>query len=164
VFSRFGVMFFADPERAFSNLREALRPGGRASFVCWRPLVDNHWFAEPLRALVTVVTPPPPPPPGAPGPFSLGDPDRVRGILGAAGFDRIDIASHDRELRVGADLDEAVSFSLSMGPASRLLAEADAAQRARAQEVVRAALAPYAGGGGVVLTGAIWLVAARNPA
>ncbi len=29
VFSRFGVMFFADPVAAFTNLRKALRPGGR---------------------------------------------------------------------------------------------------------------------------------------
>src|SRR5215475_15756221 len=29
LFSRFGVMFFAEPARAFANLRAALKPGGR---------------------------------------------------------------------------------------------------------------------------------------
>ena len=30
-FSRFGVMFFADPPAAFANIRRALKPGGRAA-------------------------------------------------------------------------------------------------------------------------------------
>ena len=36
LFSRFGVMFFADPVAAFANIRKALKPGGRLAFVCWR--------------------------------------------------------------------------------------------------------------------------------
>jgi ubiquinone/menaquinone biosynthesis C-methylase UbiE len=34
-FSRFGVMFFADPVAAFANLRAALKPSGRLVFVCF---------------------------------------------------------------------------------------------------------------------------------
>src|SRR5215472_2223386 len=36
--SRFGVMFFADPAAAFSNLIAAARPGGRLCFACWGAL------------------------------------------------------------------------------------------------------------------------------
>ena len=36
VFSRFGVMFFADPAAAFANILKSLKPGGRLGFVCWR--------------------------------------------------------------------------------------------------------------------------------
>ena len=35
LFSRFGVMFFSDPEAAFENLRKALKTTGRMVFVCW---------------------------------------------------------------------------------------------------------------------------------
>ena len=35
-FSRFGVMFFADPARSFANLARGLKSGGRLAFVCWR--------------------------------------------------------------------------------------------------------------------------------
>ncbi|MFM8754728.1 MAG: class I SAM-dependent methyltransferase, partial [Phenylobacterium sp.] len=49
VFSRFGVMFFADPPAAFANLRRALRPGGRLGFVCWRPLAENLWMRLPAE-------------------------------------------------------------------------------------------------------------------
>jgi len=40
-FSRFGIMFFADPAAAFANLRAALGPGGRLGFVCWQAVQDN---------------------------------------------------------------------------------------------------------------------------
>jgi len=36
VFSRFGVMFFADPFAAFANIHKAVAPKGRLAFVCWR--------------------------------------------------------------------------------------------------------------------------------
>ena len=35
-FSRFGVMFFADPVAAFINIRRSLKRNGRLAFVCWR--------------------------------------------------------------------------------------------------------------------------------
>jgi ubiquinone/menaquinone biosynthesis C-methylase UbiE len=35
VFSRFGIMFFDDPEAVFGNFRKAMRLGSRLSFVCW---------------------------------------------------------------------------------------------------------------------------------
>jgi SAM-dependent methyltransferase len=162
-YSRFGVMFFADPTRAFANLRGALRRGGRVSFACWRPFPENPWMTVPYAALATFLTPPPPPPPGAPGPFSLGDPDRLRGILVGAGFERIELAPHDGELALGRSLDDAMVFALSAGPASRLLEGATAADRARAERAVRDALAPHARQGTVALAGAIWLVRARNP-
>jgi SAM-dependent methyltransferase len=162
-YSRFGVMFFADPTQAFANLRGALVRGGRVSFACWRALPENPWVTVPLAALTTFLTPPPPPPPGAPGPFSFGDPDRVRGILADAGFERIELAPHDADLALGSTLDEAVAFTLSAGPASRLLVDATPDDRVRAQQVVRDAFAPHARGGAVALAGAIWLVRARNP-
>jgi len=162
-YSRFGVMFFAEPRGAFANLRGALRAGGRVSFACWRAMPENPWVTVPFAALATVLTPPPPPAPGAPGPFAFGDPDRVRAILADAGFAQIELAPHTGELALGASLDDAVQFAINAGPASRLLDGATAADRARAERAVRDALAPHARGGPVALPGAIWLVRARNP-
>ena len=51
IYSRFGTMFFPDPEAAFTNLRRTLRPGGRLAFVCWRSLEENPWAHEPRRAV-----------------------------------------------------------------------------------------------------------------
>ena len=49
-FSRFGVMFFSDPEGAFTNIRRSLKPGGRLVFICWRSLAENPWMQAPLAS------------------------------------------------------------------------------------------------------------------
>ena len=35
-FSRFGVMFFPEPDRAFAHIRQSLVDGGRFGFVCFQ--------------------------------------------------------------------------------------------------------------------------------
>ena len=80
-FSRFGVMFFADPTAAFINIRRSLRPNGRLAFVCWRALEENPLDILPLRAASAHLPPQPAHDPDAPGPFAFANPARVRGIL-----------------------------------------------------------------------------------
>jgi SAM-dependent methyltransferase len=88
--SQFGVMFFADPAAAFTNIRAHLRPGARLAFACWQPAAKNAWYPGPVLAKYA----PPPPPVGdggpAPGPFAFGDPAYVAGILARAGFDSVE--------------------------------------------------------------------------
>jgi ubiquinone/menaquinone biosynthesis C-methylase UbiE len=51
LFSRFGVMFFADPVLSFANMRRAMRPTGRLAFACWREPRENPWMMTPLQAV-----------------------------------------------------------------------------------------------------------------
>lgn len=44
VISRYGVMFFADPVAAFTNIGKSLRPGGRMAFVCGAEAEGNEWL------------------------------------------------------------------------------------------------------------------------
>jgi SAM-dependent methyltransferase len=161
LFSRFGVMFFADPRAAFSNLRKALVPGGRLSFVCWRALAENEWMAVPLAAVSTVV-PPAPSQPDAPGPFAFADAGRVRSILEGSGFAQVATTPFDYSMSLGdgRGVDAAVAESVSLGPAARMLKDADAGTKARAEAAVRAALTPYARGSEVRLRAAAWIVTA----
>lgn len=163
VFSRFGVMFFADPRAAFANLRRALAPAGRLAFVCWQALKKNPWMAVPLAAAAQHVALPPPPAPDAPGPFSLADPARVEGILAGAGFAQIVLESIEGELTLGGttDLDEAAAFLIQLGPTSALLRDADDTTRARVTAAIRDAIAPYHGAAGVRMGSAFWVVTAR---
>lgn len=160
LFSRFGVMFFADPAAAFTNLRKALRPGGRLAFVCWRPMRENQWMLLPMMAaLQHVPAAPPPADPFAPGPFAFADPDRVRGILTAAGFSNVRIEAHDTRIG-GNGLEEAVELSLRVGPLGMLLRE-HPDQRGPVTQSLRAALEPHAGPSGVYLSAAVWIVTAN---
>jgi SAM-dependent methyltransferase len=164
-FSRFGVMFFADPVAAFRNVRSALRPGGRLVFACWRPVKENPWVLVPMAAAAPLLTLPPPPPEGAPGPFAFGDAERVRGILAAAGFEGIAFEPADVPMTPGGgDLDEAADTFLHVGPLASVLREANAGEALREQVrgAVRKAFEPHLRGGRVELGSAIWLVQARR--
>ena len=163
VFSRFGVMFFADPVAAFANVRRALRPGGRLAFVCWQALPLNPWMAIPLGAVAQHLPLPPPPAPDAPGPFAFADGDRVGRILRDAGYADVELEPVADHLTVGgtASLDEAARFLITLGPAAALLAGADDAVRARVADAVRAAIAPHHGPHGVRMPAAAWIVRAR---
>lgn len=168
LFSRFGVMFFDDPAAAFAHLRHALNPGGRLAFVCWRSAAENDWVRLPMDAIRQIVPPPLPPEPEAPGPFSFGDPDRVRRILTEAGFSDIAVRPHDHIIPFGAGatragaVNDAVEMAFEVGPLSRVLADQPDAVRSRAAAAVRAAFAAKPGERSVLIDGAAWIVTARN--
>src|SRR5258708_22029865 len=106
LYSRFGVMFFADVRAAFANLRRALRPGGRLAFVCWQEMARNPWADVPLRAVMRLLPETALPEllrPGLPGPFSMADAAQVRGVLTDAGFADVTIEPWEQaENRGGA--------------------------------------------------------------
>lgn len=162
VFSRFGVMFFADPTAAFANIRKALKPGGRLAFVCWRPLAQNAWMLVPMAAaLPHLGAPPPPPDPLAPGPFAFADADRVRDILTAAGFTHVDLIPHDEKIGAG-DADQATAVALKVGPLGALLREQPDKQPL-VIDAIRAALTEHLTPEGVRLDSATWIVTATAP-
>ncbi len=165
VFSRFGVMFFADPAHSFANLRRALKPGGRLVFACWREAKKNLWAIAPLREAKRHTPPLPETGPEDPGPFSFGDEARVRRILHAAGFADVSLTAHDLkiDIAIGRGLDSAVETAMSAGPTSRLLADESEAVRAAAEADIRKMLATHLVGDSVPLDGAIWVVTAKNP-
>ena len=165
VASRFGVMFFADPAQAFANLRKGMKPGGRVAFASWRPARANPWMIVPLRAAAKHAPPLPELGPEDPGPFAFADDNRVRRVLGEAGFVDIELSPHEFELDVagGRGVDVAVEAALSIGPTSRMLKQQSEEVRAAAAAAIRAALTAHAVGDRVPLGAAVWFVTAKNP-
>ena len=126
--SQFGVMFFEDPVAAFSNVRAALKPGGRLAFACWQAGAKNDWCTFPVLAKFA------PAPSGsresprpAPGPFAFGDARYVRRILTSAGF--TEIARRARRLVANVPMDSVADEGMisGMGIAPERLDEARAA-------------------------------------
>jgi SAM-dependent methyltransferase len=167
LFSRFGVMFFADAPRAFAHLRGALRPHGRMVFVCWQSLMKNPWAAVPFEAVADILGRPDPQPEDAPGPFSSGDTVRVRNILEGAGFRDVNLRSFEATIAFGASgsTDDAVDEIARLGPVARLLVDRDEVSVARALAAIKAVIPAYRGAQGAVqFPAAAWIVAARNAA
>jgi SAM-dependent methyltransferase len=161
VFSRFGVMFFADPAAAFRNLAAALAPEGRLVFACWRSFQDNPWFTLPFAALRRVIPDAPPPAVEGPGPFSLADPAHTQALLAGAGLREISVEPFDHPVDCGPDLDSAVQLAVSSGPTGRALLAADDRTRAAARLQLAVELAEHLTPSGVALPGAAWIVSAR---
>jgi SAM-dependent methyltransferase len=161
VFSRFGVMFFADPPAAFANIAKALKPSGRLVFVCWRTALENEWASTPFIAARDLLPEQPPADPAAPGPFAFADSERLKSILVKAGFGNIRIEKLDTHMRMGGGLDEALEMSLKAGPLARALREiGDDALKAKIRARVKAAIAKYETAQGVSAPAACWLVEA----
>jgi SAM-dependent methyltransferase len=161
VFSRLGVMFFADPIRAFKNIGKALALSGRLVFVCWRSMAENIWASAPMDAAMHLLPPQEPADPFAPGPFAFSDGARLRSLLASANYSRVEIEPFDCTINMGKTLEEAAAEVLNVGPLARLASDLDEATRARIRGAVAGAYAPYASAVGVTPPGACWLVRAR---
>ena len=162
VVSRFGVMFFDDPVAAFANIGRALRPGGRIAFACWRDLIVNDWLMVPAGAALQYVPMPDLGQPGAPGPFSLADPERVHQVLRDAAFAQIALEEITRPMPMGSSADDVLAFMRGTEMAHVLMTGVDSGTAERAWAAVKAALQAHAEPAGITLAGTAWLVTARR--
>lgn len=160
VFSRFGVMFFSDPVSAFENLRKSIKPSGRMVFLCWRSLEENPWMGVPTQAVFSIIPPrTPAPAPDAPGPFSLAESDRIRGILKGAGLNVHTVKTVDVTMKLGT-LAETVDYFMKMGPGAAALVDAGDHQKVAAADAVRDSIRQFEVNGLITPPGAAWIVVA----
>lgn len=156
VFSRLGVMFFADPTRAFANLRRALRPGGKVAFAAWQTPSKNPWMMKPMMAMGEHVKLPPRPAPGEPGPFSFSDVDLMKGYLTRAGFSAIQVTALETQVTMGGgDIESATSFLMSAGRTGELIADGGPDLAEAVRESMRQVIEPS-------MDAAAWIVTARG--
>ncbi len=158
VISRFGVMFFDDPVRAFANLRRGVKDSGRLRFVAWRSPAENPFMTTAERAVAPLLPAMPPRQPDAPGQFAFANRDRVAGILEQGGWVDVDIQPVDIECAVPQK--ELVRYVTKLGPLVRVLPQIDATLRVRVIETACAAFAQYVRGDEVRFVAACWLVSA----
>jgi SAM-dependent methyltransferase len=159
--SSFGVMFFGDPVAAFTNIGKAVRPGGRLALLAWRELARNEWLMA-LREALAVGRQLPTPPPDAPTPVALADPERVRGILGAAGFEEVGFEPIDEPIEFGSDAHDTFAFVSKMGIVEGLTEDLDDADRVQALAELRKTVGAHAGADGVLFGASAWLITARR--
>jgi len=164
IVSRFGVMFFDDPDAACANLVGSLRDGGRVVFVVWRSVPENEWVAVQAGAMFSHVAPPADLASDGPGPFRYGDPTALLRALEHAGLRDVGAEPFDTTVLLGGrgTFDDAVAFVENSGMTRRFLGDAPPDLRARALAAVREALSPYATDDGVRLGAAAWVVSGRR--
>jgi ubiquinone/menaquinone biosynthesis C-methylase UbiE len=168
-FSRMGLMFFANPVQALRNIRSALAPGGRLCAVVWRRKEDNDWVRRAELVVEEYLEHPEETdePTCGPGPFSMANADTVSEQLKIAGFEQINLERCDLPLKIGNDLDHAVEFNMSLGPAGevlRLWEDRIEEIRPKIAGQLREVLAEFDGPEGVFAPASTWIIGATAPA
>lgn len=164
LFSRHGVMFFADPVAAFSVIRRAACPGAALVFSCFENWAANSWASDLASAAAGQRVDPPGREPGG---FAFADDDYVRSILESAGW--IDAARQSIPFRyvagsgVGA-VPQALSLLCAVGPASIVLRDLDGDDRDQAVERMRAVIERHFDGSSVAFPAVASLWTARGGA
>jgi len=168
-FSRFGMMFCANPVAAMRNVRAALVPGGRLVMVVWRRKIENEWMYRAQQIVEQFVTKPEDydEPTCGPGPFAMADADTVSQQLGIAGYGEIDFRRCDIPILTGNDVEEAIELVMDLGPAGEIL-RLQGDRAAELHEPIKAALreglAEYATeSGAIVAPASTWIVSAVAP-
>jgi ubiquinone/menaquinone biosynthesis C-methylase UbiE len=160
IISRFGVMFFDDSVRAFTNLRRATARNAALHAIVWRGPADNPFMTAAERAAAPFLTEIPKRRADEPGQFAFADRDRVYSILEKSGWAEIDIQTLDVPCTLPEqELDD---YLTRLGPLARVLPQLDERKRTQIIENVRPAFAPYVDAANVRFTAACWRICAVN--
>jgi ubiquinone/menaquinone biosynthesis C-methylase UbiE len=168
-FSRFGVMFFANPVAALRNIRTSLKPGGRFAAVVWRRKDENPWLYDTEETVLKIVPHPEKTDDQitcGPGPFSMSGADLVSTQMQAAGFRDVSFERHDCDIVLGASVQEAMDAATAIGPAGEVLrlAGADAeAKRPLVEAALRRLFEARQRDGGVYGKSSSWILSAVAP-
>ncbi|GAA4219954.1 methyltransferase domain-containing protein [Sphingomonas endophytica] len=159
--SRHGLMFFANPDVAFTALRKAAAADAPLVFSCFAARGENDWVTAPEAAL----TLDPMLASGyAPGPFALGDEVFTRALLERSGWRDVRIVRHRVDYPVGsgdAPVESALAFYRRIGPLASLLAASQNRDRDRYEAVLRDLFAARIREGAVTFSATILVVTAR---
>jgi SAM-dependent methyltransferase len=162
IISRFGVMFFDEPVRAFANIRRAATEHARLRLAVFRSPAENPFMTAAERAALPYLPGIPPRLPGAPGQFAFADRRYVARILEEGGWARAAIEAIDVPCEFPAQ--QLGRYMTRLGPVGLLLQQTDEQTKAKVAAAVRAGFEPFVQGADVRFTAACWLVTAQGAA
>ena len=150
--SRFGTMFFTDPEAAFTNIAHALRPGARLVQLVWQDRRHQEWAAVMRDALADERTLPVPVTGGEP--FSLANPATAERLLTGAGFSDVQVTDVREPVYYGPNAEAACDAARSL----RLTQGLAPAQAEHALQRLLAILATRQTADGVWFDSRAWII------
>jgi SAM-dependent methyltransferase len=157
--SRVGMIYFPDQQRALANILRALKPGGRFATIVYSTPENNGFFSKPV-SIIRERAKLPPPAPGQPGPFSLGSPGVLAGVLEQAGFHDIEVRVIDAPVILPSAADCVRFERESFGALHQMMSGLDTKVQERTWDEIAGALAAYESADG--FTGPCELVVAAG--
>lgn len=155
---RWGLMFMPEPEACLRRVHHLLKSSGRVVIACWAAPERNP-FVSVLMEILAKYMEIPKPPPDALGMFAFADPDRLRGVLDAAGF--IDVHIEDMEINI-IEVDNGAAYWAAMedlaGAVMMLVNQLDDETRAAFVEDVIETASALQVGDTLRMCGTTWIV------
>jgi protein-L-isoaspartate O-methyltransferase len=161
--SRFGVMFFADPAAAMTNLHAMLKPAGRLDFAVWAPVAGNLWgsaMMEVGRKHLALT----PPDPRGPGPFAFSDTEYLTSLLLGGGFTSVRFETWNGYVHIGTpgcSAEDVAELSLATGPLAEPFNQAHDTARSAVRADLSALLQPFLTAEGAAIPASVHLVSAE---
>ena len=120
ILCRWAYMLMPDPAAAMAESRRVLRSGGRLSLAVMGGPAQNPWASRVAMSIAGLGLIPPIDPKASGGLFSLADHDRLRELLGLAGFDEVRIEEMEFHLRF-SEFEDYCSFCREFAGAVAIL-------------------------------------------
>jgi ubiquinone/menaquinone biosynthesis C-methylase UbiE len=146
VISRVGLIYFPDQQRALSEMRRVLAPGGRVAAIVYATAEKNGFFSVPV-SIVRRHAKLGPHLPGHPGPFSLGGPGVLADSFTRAGFRDVVVEAMAAPLHLPSAADYLRFAQESFGALHQMLSSLDRAGRDAAWAEVAKELTRFEEGG-----------------
>jgi len=157
-FSRFGTMFFDEPDVAFANIARALKPGARLVQLVWQGQKQQEWVSVVRDALASGSAAP-----ARSAAFSLAEPEVAERLLVDAGFEEVRVVEVREPVYYGPDPKAACDAIRSLQLGQDLLEGLDEAQTAQAYQRLLDVLAARQRTDGVWFDSRAWIITAVKP-
>lgn len=141
---RFGLMYLPDRQRALTEWRRVLRPGGKAVVAAFSTPDKNGWGSVPI-SVIRKRAQLPPPLPGQPGPFSLGGEGVLEGAFRQAGFQEVKSHTTSAPLRMGSAAEYVRFARASFGAFNQMMAHLSREERDSIWDEVEGAMRIFEG-------------------
>jgi SAM-dependent methyltransferase len=161
VLCRLGLMYMPHPVTALREWRRALRTGGRVAVVVFSTPERNAWGAVPV-AIIRRRAQLPPPVPGQPGPFSLGGPGVLEGVLRQAGFDDPEVRAVPVPLRMASAAEYLRLAREAFGAFNAMMAHLPPLEREAVWNEVEGSMRDFESPGGFEVPGECLVAAATK--
>jgi len=161
VTSRFGVMYFRDPELALREVRRVLRPGARACFLVWGPFDQPYW--QSMMGVVHRHVGGALLEPRGPNPFRFAKAGSLSAVLASAGFSEVEEQTRTLPWTWPGPVQEVWEYAQSVSVPFRPMLERVPADRwAQIQADVHKAVAPYLDGESIAFGATVVLASGRS--
>lgn len=146
-FSRVGLIYFPDQQRALRETRRVLKPGGRVAAIVYSTPERNSFFSIPV-GIVRRRANLPPPLPGQPGPFSLGGEGVLAAAFHKAGFRDVGTRTVSAPLRLPRAADHVRFARESFGALHEMMSSLTEREKEDTWREIETALRKYEGPNG----------------